>query len=233
MVDFHSHILPGIDDGSRSVEMSVAMLEEMARQGIDCVVATPHFYPHKDRPERFLERREKAAIALQQAIADRTDLPRILLGAEVYYFPGISNSEALPALTIQGTDCILIEMPHTAWTEDMYRELENIRIRHDLLPVIAHIDRYITPLRQHKIPERLSQMDVLIQANGSFFLRPGTRRLAMKLLRADRIHLLGSDCHNMQERAPNLAQAAQVIRQTLGDAPLDRIDRCANEILEN
>ena len=60
MIDFHSHILPGIDDGSKSVEMSIKMLRREAQQGISRVVATPHFYPQTDNPERFLRRRAEA-----------------------------------------------------------------------------------------------------------------------------------------------------------------------------
>ena len=57
MIDLHSHILPGVDDGSESVEMSCAMLNELQKQGVETVVATPHFYPQQDTPERFLRRR--------------------------------------------------------------------------------------------------------------------------------------------------------------------------------
>jgi len=66
LVDFHSHILPGVDDGSASIEESLKMLQAEAGQGITHVVATPHFYPRYDDPERFLERRNAASEALQQ-----------------------------------------------------------------------------------------------------------------------------------------------------------------------
>ena len=63
IIDFHSHILPGIDDGSESVEQSIAMLRMEAEQGITHVVATPHFYPRHDTPQRFLQRRKDADVA--------------------------------------------------------------------------------------------------------------------------------------------------------------------------
>ena len=61
MIDVHCHVLPGIDDGSRSVEMSIDMLHEMKKQGIDKVIATPHFYPMNDNVKMFLERRSSCA----------------------------------------------------------------------------------------------------------------------------------------------------------------------------
>jgi protein-tyrosine phosphatase len=88
--DFHSHILPGGDDGSRSVNESLKMLSLDADQGIRRVIATPHFYANHDTPERFLKRREAAWSHLREAVEGFSGLPEIVLGAEVYYFPGMS-----------------------------------------------------------------------------------------------------------------------------------------------
>ena len=110
-VDFHSHVLPGIDDGSACLEQSIAMLQTEAEQGIEHVVATPHFYAHHDNPERFLRRREAAEARLREEMERHPGLPKLSIGAEVYYFPGISNSDALKELTIDKKRCILIEMP--------------------------------------------------------------------------------------------------------------------------
>lgn len=223
ITDFHSHILPGIDDGSRSVKESLAMLRMEAEQGIGCVVATPHFYANHDDPERFLARRKAASARLRAAMPEQETLPRIRIGAEVHYFHGMSDSEVLTRLTIAEKGCILIEMPPAPWTAQMYRELEWIYTKQALTPVIAHVDRYIRPLQTHGIPRRLEELPVLVQANASFFLRRSTAPMALRMLRQERIHLLGSDCHNMTDRQPNLAAAMQVIEQKLGREALKRI----------
>ncbi|MBR5306150.1 MAG: capsular polysaccharide biosynthesis protein, partial [Oscillospiraceae bacterium] len=80
VVDFHTHILPAIDDGSSSVEESIALLKEEKEQGIDVVVVTPHFYPQNDRPERFLQRRKAAFEQLMEKISPDDKLPQIILG---------------------------------------------------------------------------------------------------------------------------------------------------------
>lgn len=126
IVDFHSHILPGIDDGSASAEESIAMLRMETEQGIDCVVATPHFYAHHDAPEGFLAHRREAEIRLREAMDGLEEMPEIILGAEVYFFPGISDSDTIPELTIGYNRCILIEMPPSPWSQNMYSELEEI-----------------------------------------------------------------------------------------------------------
>ncbi len=232
MIDFHSHILPQMDDGSASLEQSVAMLRMEAAQGIHTVVATPHFYPQRENVESFLKRRDAAFSALSEEMAKCEGLPKVLLGAEMFYYTGMSDSEDLERLAIQGTKYILVEMPDGQWTPRMCRELEKIALQQGLTPIIAHIDRYIRPFRTKGIPETLAQLPVLVQANGACFLDPWLRPLAMKLLKKGQIHLLGSDAHNMVGRAPNLGPAAEMIRKKLGVAVLERISQNGTEVLQ-
>lgn len=231
LTDFHSHILPGIDDGSKSVKESVAMLRMEVAQGVARVVATPHFYARYDGPDHFLFRRDAAMARLQEAMAGEKTLPEVFLGAEVYYFPGMSESEVLPRMAISGTRFVMVELPMGRWTNPMYRELEGIYVRQNLVPVIAHLDRYIRPLSSHGIPERLAELPVVVQANAEFFLRRSTARFALRLLREGRIHILGSDCHNLTDRAPNLGLAAKVIRKRLGEEMMEQIREREEEIL--
>lgn len=233
LMDFHSHVLPGIDDGSHSVEESLAMLKMEQDQGISRVVATPHFYANHDRPSQFLKRREESWEKLMEAAEDVGETPEILLGAEVHFFPGISDMEQLPELTIGGKQCILLEMPQSPWTEKMYREIGNIYFKQGIVPVIAHIDRYIQPFRTYGIPERLEDLPVMVQANAGFFLRPATKRMAIRMLRKNQIHLLGSDCHNLQNRPPRLGEAAEWIRNKLGEAALTQVLEHQNMLLGN
>ena len=231
LIDFHSHVLPGIDDGSKSVEMSIQMLRVEAQQGIGHVVATPHFYPQYDTPERFLKRRAAAEIALREEMQKHTGLPELSVGAEVYYFPGISDSEGISELTIDQKRCILIEMPTSTWTEAMYRELEGLYVKRDLVPIIAHIDRYIGRFSNHGILNRLERLPVLIQANAEFFLERYTSSLALRMLKKEEIHLLGSDCHDLSSRKPNLQDALDLIYRRLGRGAMEGILSCQRNVL--
>ena len=223
IVDFHSHILPCIDDGSASLEESLELLRQEAAQGIRHVVMTPHFYARYETPEVFLQKRQGAQERLCSAMEGIEGLPQVSAGAEVYFFRGISQSETLSQLTIQEKRCILIEMPPAPWTDSMYRELEAIWRDRGIRPIVAHIDRYISPFRTHRIPERLAELPVLVQANAEFFLNPRTRRMALRMLRADQIQLLGSDCHNLDSRPPRLGAAIRLIEKRLGQQALERI----------
>ena len=231
MTDFHTHILPGIDDGSRSVEQSVQMLRMEAAQGIRRVVATPHFYPQLDTPERFLQRRAQARQQLCAAMARERGLPQLSVGAEIHYFHGISQSGAVKALTIDGTRCLLIEMPPPPWSEAMYRELEDLAVKRGYIPIVAHVDRYIGRFRTFGIPGQLAELPVLVQANAEFFLERATAAMALRMLKKEQIHLLGSDCHNVSTRKPELGSAMDVILRKLGPEPLDAVKACAEELL--
>ena len=84
VVDFHSHILPNIDDGSKNLETSLRMLTESKRQGVDLMIATPHFYAWQDKMSKFLENRKNAYELVKQQIEQAEEpLPEIMLGAEV------------------------------------------------------------------------------------------------------------------------------------------------------
>ena len=236
LIDFHSHILPGMDDGSTSAEMSVAMLRMEMAQGISLVLLTPHFYPWRETPAAFLERRAEAESRLRREMEKQGQLPQIILGAEVAYFRGISESEAVRELAVAGAGCILIEMPPAPWPETAYVELEQIRHNWNIIPVIAHIDRYIRPFKTYGIPNRLATLPVLVQANASFFLNWRTSAMAMSMLKNDRIHLVGSDCHNLTDRKPNLGAAAERIRRKLGEKTIAQIcwhQRSVLEIYQN
>lgn len=230
VVDFHTHILPAVDDGSRCLEQSIAMLEMEKAQGIDHVVATPHFYADHHKPEQFLEKRAASEQALRREMAKHPDMPRLSIGAEVHYFGGIGDSDALSELTVANTGFVLVEMPMAPWSQRNLRDLEKIYIKQNLVPIIAHIDRYISPFDTHDIPEMLEDMPVMIQANADFFLERSTRRMALRMLKHGKIHLLGSDCHNLSGRAPNLNDALALIEKKLGHPMISYINEQENTV---
>ena len=234
MIDFHSHVLPGIDDGSRNVKMSLMMLAEMRRQGVDTVCATSHFYADRRTPEHYLERRQEAYELLLPVLDD--DAPRICLGAEVLYYPGISRMAGLERLCLEGTNLLLLEMPFTVWPESCIREVRDLALYGDYTVLLAHIERYYTD-QPRRVWDELLEEGVLMQSNADFFLqkdfplafRQGHR--ALKLLREGRIHLLGTDAHNMGPRAPRMAEARGVIARSLGEEALEAIDSLGEELL--
>lgn len=229
MTDFHAHLLPGIDDGSDSVETSLAMLESWREQGITRVCATPHFYADHDRPERFFRRRQAAYESLLQAM-EGAEGPEILLGAEVRFYDGIGAAEELERFCLEGTGLLLLEMPFTRWTDRMLSEVAGIR-RCGVMPVLAHLERYLS-MNPKKTIRQVLDMDVLVQCNAEFFLSRHTSRKALRMLEREQIHFLGSDAHNTSSRPPNLRAALELIEEKLGAQALERLNAFVDEEIE-
>lgn len=199
MTDYHSHILPKMDDGSKSVEESLSLLREEVRQGIDTVIMTPHFYAGQNSPKRFLKRRYDAFQRLLPAL-DRS-CPRIILGAEVQFFPGISDCRELSYLTIGQTKLLLLEMPFSRWDSQTIQETLLLQERQDVRVVLAHIDRYYSD-QPDSLWQELHSAGILMQLNTSALDGALERRRYRKLIDKGFIHMLGSDCHNMTSRPP-------------------------------
>ena len=172
MVDFHSHILPEMDDGADSVDTSLAMLRESFRQGVDLICATPHFYADEEDPKSFL----------------------------------------------------LVEPPMLPWSEAMLDEIEACVSSLRCIPVIAHIDRYMRLLNAPELLNRVAGRKMLIQANAAFFLHRQSQDAALDSLRHGRIHFLGSDCHDLTGRPPNLGAALDVIRNAGAEKDFERFN---------
>lgn len=221
VLDFHSHILPNIDDGSQSAEESLALLRMQAEQGVDFVAATPHFYPEQRTLERFLARREEAYERLRVVLPP--DAPTIKLGAEVWYYRGISHMEGLHQLRLEGTDLLLLEMPSMKWSRSMVQEILDLNYSGAMTVVLAHIDRYLA-FQDADLWEMLLQNGVMLQVNASFFLSFRTKGKALKMLKRGLIQWIGSDCHNLAERPPQIGPALDTIRKKLGDGFLAEFD---------
>lgn len=234
MIDFHSHILPGVDDGPQTLEESLLMLRSSFLQGVDAVVSTSHFYASDDYPEAFLQRRNSAAKRLAEAMLFSDEIyPKVILGAEVLYFPGISEAEGIDRLCIGSSRCILMEPPMAPWSEDMLDEIVQLGRNFHLIPVIAHVDRYMSMLGDNSLIDRVLQRDLVVQANGTYFLNPKTRKAAFENLYAGKIQLIGSDCHNLDSRPPNLGEVRKLIRANRAEQPWKQLGQNAAQLLMN
>ena len=223
MTDWHTHILPAMDDGSVDAAESLAMLELSAKQGVTAVVLTPHFYPQKESPIEFFRRREESLKALESAISNRIDqvdyfLPERILGAEVYYFAQLASmpKEDLKNLCIGNTKMLMVEMPQEPWDESAFRCLEELIYSRNLTPVLAHIERYYKFINNIKRLESLIGEGLLVQMNAGDLLSITTRSKAIKWIVEDRVHLLGSDCHNLNTRKSNLDKAYKILNNKVG-----------------
>jgi len=137
-IDFHSHILPSIDDGAESVEKSLKLIDSAIKNGVEKIYATPHYYAHKIDVDTFCERREKAFARL------REHNPRIPieLGAEVLVFAGLENMDGIEKLCFYNGKTLLLELPlsESLITDEHFLTVEALSQKFDI--VMAHANRY-------------------------------------------------------------------------------------------
>lgn len=231
MIDFHSHIIPAIDDGASNKKIALEMLRISAASGVKTVIATPHCYPgSNDAVNQFLEKRDFAYNILESAIcAEGGNLPHIIRAAEVHLSKNVSKTESIKNLCIEDTNYILIEMPYEKWTDEVFEEIYQIT-RQGLRPILAHLDRYIS---QEKLFPDLFSLNVLCQINASAFSNKKMRKKMLNLFSADALHVIGSDMHNLTSRPPNLAEAYEIINTKYGWEYVDFLKHNSERIIKN
>lgn len=218
-IDFHAHILPGVDHGCDGVETALAQLAAAERAGVGTVAATSHFYPDRRGAQTFLERRDAAAAALRAAYAGPV---RVRCAAEVFLCEGLDHFPGLRLLCIEGTDILLTEMPAPPWGRRYVDALHALRER-GCKPVLAHIERY--PREQ---VEPLLRMGFAAQVNAAAFAHPLLRGRLRGYLRAGCVRALGSDLHG----APPDAYRDYVRAMRLLGADGERLQAAMASLLE-
>ena len=212
MIDIHTHILPCVDDGAKTVEESVEMLQKLQKQGVTEVALTPHYYGKRYSAKQFLEKRNASFAQIQNFIPEGI---KVRLGAEVA-LSGVNDprDEALCALAIEGTKCVLVELPfYSRWSNSLFNRIADFVSETDYLPIVAHIERYKTALKHPETVARLVDMGCLIQLNVRAFRDKKTKRFAYALLKHGLVHCLGTDAHSSITRVPDYAQAKQAVEQ--------------------
>ena len=231
MTDFHCHCLPGIDDGAKDAGEGLQIAARLREQGIGRIVATPHYIHHRDNIDAFLARRAGAAAAFQEAAAQaKRSLPSILPGAEVRLEKNLSEVEGLDRLRMGNSRYILLELPFIPYKEWMGEEIDNIAYRYSLTPIIAHLDRYEWYTKD-EVKGLTERPDTVIQFNCSAFQERRYLKLILQLIREGRPVVVGSDAHNMGERAPRFDTALKALRGKLKDGEFTRFEQEGDRLL--
>lgn len=234
MVDLHTHILPGMDDGPTSAQKSLALLRMQSGQGVDTVVLSSHFYRERETIQQFIDRRERALVRLQTAIAEapgRHELPNLVMAAEVAWRPNIEQWSELDQLCIEGTKVLLLELPCEPWDDAILDSIYNL-LNKGVTPLLAHLERYF-PLQRKAVLEQIMSIGVPIQISTGVLLPRFFGRRFIRLLARCSNMVLGSDCHNTTLRPPNMGQAVVRLEQRLGEEMVREILLRGDRLLEN
>lgn len=197
MIDIHSHILPGVDDGARTVADSVDIVRELSRSGITDIVATPHYVTETAYISKR-ERNQELLFELRSALLEESIDVNIFLGNEIYIDHSVAEliSNGLVA-TMAGGSYVLVELPLNGEYPN-YKDILSDLIGCGFNVILAHPERYAITQENYDILLELNEIGVLFQANlGSIMGQYGrtARKLVKKLLKDDLIFAFGSDNH--------------------------------------
>ncbi len=231
MTDFHSHVIPRADDGSRSSAMSIEMLRRMKEQGTGTVCCTSHYYASQYSPQHFLKMRGSAFEHLLKKLPEELKDMALLPGAEVLYFPGMSEAEELESLCIEGTDLFLLEMPFRKWSEREINEVFMLLRSERFKIILAHTERYFYYQKDPRLFKELQSEGMTLQSNSGFFLNWRTKGKALKLFDDGFVDIISTDAHNTEDRAPNMGAALDLIGRRRGKEAAEALVKGGDDLL--
>lgn len=197
MIDIHSHILYGIDDGAKTLEESIALLKKMHDLGFTKIIATPHYMENTEYVADNKKKKEIVSELKRKLKEEHIDID-LYLGNEVYIFEDIIEKIKKQAIfTLNQTDYLLVEIP---LLEHLHADLDILfeLIRSGVHVVLAHPERYIIFQKDPKLIDKYTDMGILLQGNyESFNGKYGKKceKLAKKLLKEHRYFTISSDVH--------------------------------------
>ena len=222
MFDIHSHILPAVDDGAKTPEESIALLEALKSQGVTDVMATPHFYPYEHNLTEFKEITESAYGKLLKSIKGK-GLPKVHLGCEILYFDGLACSEDIKEFCLAGSKYILIELTDKCITDTFFENMLYLKNNTDIIPIIAHVERYRRSKNFKRLINFLQYENITVQINASSILEWIYNRTFAKLFESQLYIIIGSDTHSIGRRPPLIDKAIEVITKKYGKNMADII----------
>ena len=224
LYDIHCHILPGVDDGAKNMDIALALIEKEIEAGVETIILTPHF-----RKEMFEPDMEDIWNAYDELLYEtRYKNIRLYLGCEFH-----ANMEMVETLdndlrpTLADSRYVLTEFAHNS-TRAFMKERADALLTSGYRPIIAHIERYRATRKDFDLIEDLIEMGCEVQVNADAIIGRdglGAQRFCKKLMQEDMLHYVGSDTHNLRGRAPHLGECCEYLKKHMGRLYTSRIMR--------
>ena len=219
MIDFHNHILPDVDDGSKSTDISLEMLRFAQSQGITEVVNTVHFqHPKMEKKLISYEIIKKKTDKLQNLLNQNKIDIKLHFGSEVYFLPNLMTIKNNPLTTFGNGKYMLIEFPLIQVPEIQKKHLFDLKLS-GVTPIIAHPERYITVQDDLSMVTTWLEAGCLIQVDaGSILGKLGkkSKEVAEKILKNGWCQIIGSDSHDNSNRNFCLREAHDYVMRWIG-----------------
>lgn len=224
LIDIHSHILPGIDDGAEKIEITKEMISIAYKEGIRTMIVTPHY-----NARRFLNTKDiilKKIEELQPWLTDNYPDFLIYPGCELYYsHTAVEKLMCGEIQTIADSEYILVEFPVSVTAAALKSGLQDILYK-GYTPILAHVERYQAIFRNLDCLRSLKQMGICIQVNaGTLTGESGffVKMYVKKLLDNNIIDFIASDAHSTGRRSPRLKKCVAYIEKKFGQEAANQL----------
>jgi protein-tyrosine phosphatase len=219
VIDLHSHILPGLDDGASTLEESVSIARASWADGVEVIAATPHV---RDDYPTSAEQMEQRLSALREELKRQSLSLRVVPGGEIAlgFLDRLSPEELRRFGLAANPACVLLEFPYAGWPLGLLDQIGRLTAR-GIRPVLAHPERNPDVQADAKLLETPVEAGALVQVTAASVdgrLGRAARRSARELLELDLVHMIASDAHRPSIRDSGLAAAADAV----GDSSLSR-----------
>lgn len=222
--DIHSHILPGVDDGSVSMEQTRKMLKIAFNEGIGNLFATPH-YGVGCVNKGLEELKEKYEIVNNAAKEIDADF-QIILGNELYYSEDIiRHLRENKALTLGGTRYVLVEFRDNESFKNIKTGIHRLLI-YGYLPILSHVETYSSLMDNYENIQKLVDLGAYMQMNTSSItegIRSESRKRCKKLIKYNLVHFLGTNSHSDYKRTPCMRKGVNYLYRKYGKEMINRL----------
>lgn len=235
MIDLHTHLLPGIDDGAKSLEEAIQIIKQGKEIGITAICTTPHLSSgfSKDRTEKIMGN----FLMLQKRVSEEKIDMQIYLGSEIDLRIDFDSVKKFPFFFINQTQKYLfLELPIGEFPPFTERILFSLLIE-GLSPILAHPERSLSKEGDFERIEKLKDSGILIQVNAGSLLGDFGKMIqrgAKRLLEENLIDFISSDAHDLQRRPITvMAEALKMVKKELGEEKgLELFERNPEKILQ-
>ncbi|SEG13473.1 protein-tyrosine phosphatase [Eubacterium ruminantium] len=236
LIDMHDHIVPGVDDGSQSMEESMALIDMEYKEGVRKIICTPHYIRGQNRYE--YAGLEESFEKLRQKVSEKYPDMELYLGNEVLIENGITDDIRSGGLihSMAGGKYMLFEFNIRIPYHELYDAIKAV-VETRVRPIIAHVERYRCLVGHLDRIEELKSQGLLLQINADSLeggLFDENTRWCKKLISGGYIEFISSDCHDPENRIPSFKAARTWIRKKLGEDMEDALFRGnAEKVINN
>ena len=229
MIDIHNHLIPNIDDGSDSLELSRHLLKEAIEEGITDVLITPHYIPGSE----YAVKRDELIKLFNEFKSACADLKiNLYLGNELYIDSRLDGLiERKEVGSMNDSDYVLVEFPFTKYKDDYDEYLYNISLSHKI--IIAHPERYEYVQNDHEFVKRWLSSGYYLQANQTFRFSKAEKKVVFDLIEKGRLSFIASDAHS-KYRPVHLKSCYELIERKFSTETADLLFKInPKNVIEN